>query len=89
MTAAVTKIGDRPVVMLPKSQMENLGLKENDQVSIVFQDEGKTMTVKKKRKTLEERFEEFYGVDFETATKQNPYDFELVDWGLPAGDEAW
>ena len=42
---------------------------------------------KKKRKTLEERYEEFYVVDFETAVRENPYDFELVDWGPDVGEE--
>ncbi|MCL2168871.1 MAG: hypothetical protein FWB74_02470 [Defluviitaleaceae bacterium] len=87
MTVAVAKIGDSPVITLPKSQMESLGLKENDRLSIVFEDN--VVAVKRKRKTLEERYEEFYGVDFETAIRENPFDVELVDWGPPVGDEIW
>jgi len=40
-------------------------------------------------KTIEERFQEFYVTDFETAITENPYDCVLVDWGQPVGDEVW
>ena len=46
-------------------------------------------TSEKKSKTLKQRVEEFYGTDFETAVKENTYDYEEVDWGEPVGKEIW
>ena len=40
-------------------------------------------------KSIEERFEEHYGTDFKTALSENPYNFDLVDWGMPVGEEVW
>jgi len=39
-------------------------------------------------KSTKERIEEFYKTDFETAVKENDYDFEIVNF-VPAGDEIW
>ena len=41
------------------------------------------------RKSVEERFEEFYGTDFESAIQSNPYDVEIINWGKPEGEEVW
>jgi antitoxin MazE len=91
MTSTITKLGNSRGIRLPKPYLENLGIKENDTVDISL--EGDTIIIKKstkkKRKTIEQRFEEFYGVDFETAVRENPYDFEEIDWGPPVGDEIW
>ena len=78
-------------VRIPKPYLEDLGLKENDVMDIEI--EGDAIMIKKspmrKQKAIEERFEEFYGTDFDTAISNNAYDFELIDWGKPVGDEAW
>jgi len=88
MTATITKWGNSRGIRLPKPYLENLGIKENDSVDISL--EGNAIVIKKsaqkKRKTLEQRYEEFYGVDFETAIKLYPYDVEEV-WGADVGDE--
>jgi len=91
MDAIISNWGNSSGVRIPKSYLDDLGIKENDTVDIGIS--GDVITIKKltvrKRKTLEERFEEFYGTDFETAIANNPYDFELIDWGKPVGDEVW
>jgi len=70
---------------------EDLDLNENDVVD--FEVKGNVLMIKKLQKrgpkTIEERFEEFYGTDFETAISDHPYDYELIDWGPPIGDEMW
>ena len=91
MTAVVSKWGTSRGIRLPKPYLEDIGLKENDVVDIEIKDN--VIMIKKsevrKRKTIEERFEEFYDTDFKTAIENNPYDFELVDWGKPEGEEVW
>jgi len=89
MTATITKWGNSKGVRIPKPYLENLGLSENDVVSISIN--GDAIVIKKpsSRKTIEQRFEEFYGTDFESAVEENPYDFELLDWGKPKGEEIW
>jgi len=91
MNAIISKWGNSRGVRIPKPYLEDLGLKENDIVDIEIK--GNAIMIKKspmrKRKTIEERFEMFYDTDFETALSNNAYDFELIDWGKPEGDEAW
>ena len=91
MTAIISKWGNSKGVRIPKSYLEDLRLKENDVVD--FEVKGNVLMIKKalrrKHKTLEERFEEFYGTDFETAISNAPCDLELIDWGTPVGDEIW
>jgi len=91
MNAVISKWGNSRGVRLPKPYLEDLGLKENDIVDIEV--ENNVIMIKKsttrKRKTIEERYTEFYGTDFETAISNNPYDVELVDWGKPVGGEVW
>ncbi|MCL1996737.1 MAG: hypothetical protein FWG63_11070 [Defluviitaleaceae bacterium] len=41
-----------------------------------------------KHKTLRQRVEEFYGVDFETVIKENLYDFEEIPYSGPVGQEV-
>jgi len=89
MNAIITKWGNSKGIRIPKPYLENLGLNENDVVNISINDD--TIIIKKpsKRKSIEQRFEEFYGTDFESALEKNPYNFELLDWGKPEGDEIW
>jgi len=91
MTTTIVKWGNSRGVRLPKPFLESLGLKDNDTVDILT-DNGAIIikkSEKAQRKTLKQRVEEFYGKDFETAIKENPYEFEEVDWGKPVGDEIW
>jgi len=95
MTLTIEKYDNSQVVRIPKMYLENLGLVESDSVNVSLENEAIVIRpalsrrTRRSGKTLEQRFEEFYGVDFETAVRENPYDFELVDWGSPVGDEIW
>ncbi|MCL2571225.1 MAG: AbrB/MazE/SpoVT family DNA-binding domain-containing protein [Defluviitaleaceae bacterium] len=91
MTAVISKWGNSRGVRIPKPYLEDLGLKENDIVDIEM--DGNVIIIKKASmrisKSLEERFEDFYGTDFDVAIAENPYNSPLVDWGKPTGEEVW
>ena len=93
MTAAITKWGNSHGIRLPKFLLDSLQFKEKDIIEIKIADDSIVMKKKQKsnaaHKTIEERFEDCYGVDFEAALRDNPYDFQEVDWGKPEGDEIW
>ena len=89
MTTTIVKWGNSRGIRLPKPFLENLDLNDNDAVDVLT-DDGKIIIQKSyRRKTLKQRVEEFYGKDFETVLKENPYKFEEMDWGQPAGEEVW
>ena len=92
MTTAITKWGNSRGVRIPKAILDSLRLKESDVVELAVVDN--TIVMKKtvcaaSGKSIEQRFEEFYGTDFATALAENPYDFPEINWGPPAGDEIW
>jgi len=89
MIATITKWGNSKGIRIPKPYLENLGLNENDIVNISIDNDAIVIRKSNKRKAIEQRFEEFYGIDFESAVEENPYDFELLDWGRSEGEEIW
>jgi antitoxin MazE len=91
MTTAIVKWGNSRGIRLPKPFLASLDLKDNDMVDVIAED-GKIIikkSAKLQHKTLRQRVEEFYGKDFETVLKENPYEFAEVDWGGPVGEEVW
>ena len=88
--SSLVKWGNSQGVRIPKKMLELLGIKDNDKLNIVLEESSIVITPTKKRsKTLKERFEEFYQMDFEQAIANNPYTFEEVDFGGAVGDEVW
>ena len=92
MTTTITKWGNSHGIRIPKHILESLQLQESDTVELDVSENA--LHVKKKPessvpKTVEELYEDFYGVDFETAIRENPYDLPLLDWGPPVGEEIW
>ncbi len=92
MTTRIVKWGNSRGIRLPKPFLESLNMKDNDSVDVIT--ENGTIIIKKstsqrQHKTLKQRVEEFYGKDFETALKENPYEYEELDWGEPVGGEIW
>jgi len=82
--------GNGRAVRIPKLMLDNLGLKDNDRVDIRV--EKNAIIIKpatKKYKSLKERVEDFYKMDFDQAVEENPYSFEEIDFGKPVGDEIW
>ena len=89
MTTTIVKWGNSRGIRLPKPFLESLDLKDNDIVDILTEN-GKIIIQKSHQsKTLKQRVEEFYGKDFESVLKENPYEFEELDWGSPVGEEIW
>ena len=93
MTTAITKWGNSRGVRIPKPILDSLNLKESDTLELTIVDDAimmkKAASSKPPTKTIEQRFEEFYGTDFESALKENPYDFPEINFGPPVGDEVW
>ena len=93
MITAITKWGNSQGVRIPKVFLDNLSLKNSDTVELTIDNDTivmkKVMSPEASKKTIEQRFEEFYGTDFEVALKENPYDFTETNWGSPVGDELW
>ena len=89
MTTTIVKWGNSRGVRLPKPFLESLNIKDNDLVDVLT-DNGKIIIRKKyQHKTLRQRIEEYHGKEFADVLKENPYKFEEMDWGQPAGEEIW
>ena len=80
MTTAITKWGNSRGVRIPKLILDSLRLKESDIVELAIVDDTIVMKKTISAKSIEQRFEDFYGTDFETALAENPYDFPDVNW---------
>ena len=91
MTATIVKWGNSRGIRIPKPFLESMNLKDNDTVDIFTENDAIIIkkSASRQHKSLRQRVEEFYGKDFETVLKENPYEFEEVDWGGPVGEEIW
>jgi antitoxin MazE len=87
MQTTIVKWGNSQGIRIPKAFLQNMQISENDLVDIILEN-GRIIMKKsdtKKSKTTKERLIEFYGSDFDkTHTQQDE-----IDWGKPAGKEAW
>ena len=87
MQTTIVKWGNSQGIRIPKAFLRNIQITENDPVDVIL-DKEKIIIQKsnvKKHKTTRERLMEFYGKDFKKyQTKQKE-----IDWGSPAGKEAW
>jgi len=88
---SIVRWGNSHGIRIPKKMLTALNVDERDVLDVTLLDGSIIIkpTQRKKRLTLKERVEKFYGTDFETAVKENDYDFEIVDWGHPIGEEIW
>lgn len=87
MYATIQKWGNSHGVRIPKSLMDALGMRENDQVELIQTDDA--ITIRKaaaRHKTLEERLVTFYGKPIEQIDRVAEAE---VDWGEPEGREIW
>ena len=91
MTTTIAKLENSQGIRLPKLFFEFLGIRNNDMVDVRMENDAIVIrkSTKRPQKTLKQRVEEFYGKDFETVIKENPYEFVEVSWGKPAGNEVW
>lgn len=87
MYATISRWGNSQGIRIPKSLLEALGLRENDQVELACQND--TITIRRataRHRTLEERLTEYYGKPLDQI---QPVQAEEIDWGSPKGGEAW
>lgn len=73
-------------IQLPKEFLEQIGVRENDEVEIFCQED--TIIIRKasfQHRTLEERLTSFYGKPLEEIS---PISQEELDWGEAQGDEV-
>lgn len=90
MTTTINRWGTGFGIRIPKSFMEKFPVMDKEKLAVEFMDQEKIVFTRiKEHKSLRQRVEEYYGMDFEAAIAENPYDFEEVDWGKPEGDEIW
>ena len=84
--------GTSKALRIPKPFIEQLGIQDDDTVEMSVVDGA--IVIKKvlvvKVKSIREMYEEFYGTDFETAVRENPYDEdEIVPWSGAGIEEIW
>jgi antitoxin MazE len=87
MQTTIVKWGNSQGIRIPKAFLKNIHVSENDPVDIALS--GEKIIIKKikckKHKTTKERLVEFYGIK----TVQKRTRQKEIDWGRPAGKEAW
>ena len=80
-TTNIISWGDSQGIRLPKFLLASANLTENDIVEVTAKNNSIIIkkAAAKKRKTIQERFENFEG----------SYETLEIDWGKPAGKEVW
>ena len=86
MVTTIQKWGNSQGIRIPKAFLVSLELKENDTVELSQREDSIVIKKAQPHKTLEERFEEFYGCPFEEIQRVK---IEETDWGKPEGTEEW
>ena len=91
MITRLTKWGNSKGIRLPKPFIVSMGLKTNDIVDVVMEDDRIIVqkSVRYRHKTLKERVEEFYDKDFDSALRGNPYEFAEAGCGKDGGAGIW
>lgn len=84
----IRKWGNSDGIRLPKTCMDMLQLKTNEDVEISVTEDIICIRKipEKKYKNLRERLEDFYQCPFEEIQRQHSQE---VDWGTPEGEEIW
>lgn len=81
--------GSSKALRIPKPFLVQLDIKGNDEVEMELVDSSLVIKKVYKSKSLRERYEEFYGTDFETAVRDNPYNDDELPWSGTEGEEIW
>ena len=81
----VAQAGEDVFIPIPDEFIQQLGLKEGDNVNASVVD-GVLMVKPAKKLKGEGYIEEYYG---KPAGDINSIETEVVDWGKPRGDEEW
>jgi len=91
MQATIRKIGNSEGTIIPKSILDTFSLRERDIINFEIHSEGILIkpAVKKVRKSLRERTEEFYGIPFDEVIKKIDFEFTELETGKPVGEEVF
>ena len=81
MIAYIQKWGNSQGIRIPKNFLDELEIKEREQVEIILSPEDKSLIIRKPKhcKTLRELFENYEG----------DYQCEEIEIGEPVGREVW
>ena len=94
MLTTIQKWGNSQAIRLPKTILNQLSLRENDQVDIVAEDDviviKKSSRKRRAKKSLDQRLEEYYQKPIdEILADDTLYSPVEIDWGKPVGNEVW
>ncbi|MCL2855240.1 MAG: AbrB/MazE/SpoVT family DNA-binding domain-containing protein [Defluviitaleaceae bacterium] len=81
--------GSSKALRIPKPFLKELNIQGDDEVEITLVENSIVIKKVPKNKSLRERYEEFYGTDFEVAVKNNPYTEDEIPWSGAEGEEIW
>jgi len=81
--------GSSKALRIPKPFLRELNIQGDDEVEITLVETSIVIKKTHKSKSLRERYEEFYGTNFEDAVKNNPYDEDEIPWSGVEGEEIW
>ena len=88
MYATIQKWGNSQGLRIPKALLDAVGLRENDRVELVKNEDGIQIkrVVSVPHRTLEERLTAFYGKPVEEIERMDDQEY---DWGSTEGQEVW
>ena len=88
MYATIQKWGNSQGLRIPKALLDAVGLRENDRVELVKNEDGIQIkrVVSVPHRTLEERLAAFYGKPVEEIERMDDQEY---DWGSAEGQEVW
>jgi len=77
MTTTIQKWGNSHGIRIPKIMLEQLNIKENEEIDLKIENESIVVKKTYRRKTIEELFEGY----------ESEYEPINIDWGEPVGRE--
>ena len=88
MYATIQKWGNSQGLRIPKALLDAVGLRENDRVELVQNEDGIQIkrAVSVPHRTLEERLTSFYGKPIENIERLEEQEY---NWGRAEGQEIW
>ena len=88
MYATIQKWGNSQGLRIPKALLDAVGLRENDRVELVQNEDGIQIkrAVSVPHRTLEERLTSFYGKPIENIERLDEQEY---NWGSVEGQEVW
>jgi len=89
MNTSIQSWGNSEAVRIPKMLLNQLSWGKNEEVSLEVVDDSIVIKKAHKKKTLKERYEEFYGCAYEDIDFSKETENGEMDWGNDVGGEVW